>query len=575
MSSITRDLAKHSLLCAVLAGGCFAAQTAAAVTVPIGSQRDTTIFENNKNNSAGGQTQVYSGANTAMSPRRGLVGFDIAGNIPAGSTITSVDLTLTLSMVAGSGMGGGGGSPSIELHEIAQNWGEGSVSTGSGQGAAAAAGDATWNSRLNGSALWDTAGGDYDPTASASLTIVGTTVDVSYTWSSTPSLVADVQQWLDNPASNFGWLLLNTSETGVQTFRAFYSREASTQSFRPSLAVTYQVPEPSTLVLFAAGSCLGLTLAARRRTRSGAAHPGETVREHRPYWFWDACSSIIAALTMVAWLASSSSYAADSALPTVTPQNAAQRLDRPAQLEMAVVEVKFAQRRKLHFLSATANFRADNNLPVAISDVNIARFRQAGIEDLSVHYLGQKIRARGTVIRDEGQWLLLIRGPDQIEIIDGPAPPEKAAISSQLVIVNEQGKQTVLAVPLAADLPRGKVSLEHDGKREMYEGVPLVALLERAGVVMGSEARGPLLGRYVVVRARDGYAVVFSLAEMDPYFAPQPGLLADRRNDANLPETRMPLQVVMPGDKHRRRWVGQVNRIEVRNALDKATADKP
>jgi hypothetical protein len=265
MSPITKSLATRAFLCTILAGGWFAVGTAEAVTVPIGSQRDTTVFENNKNNSAGGQTQVFSGGNTAMSPRRGLMGFDIAGNVPAGATITSVDLTLTLSAVGGSGLGGVGGSPTIGLHEISQNWGEGSVNTGSGQGGAAAAGDATWNSRLNGSALWTAPGGDYDPIASASLTIVGTTVDVSYTWLSTPALVADVQEWLNNPSANFGWLLLNTSETGAQTFRAFYSREASAQAFRPSLVVTYQVPEPATLVLFAAGSGLAQSLGLRRR----------------------------------------------------------------------------------------------------------------------------------------------------------------------------------------------------------------------------------------------------------------------------------------------------------------------
>jgi hypothetical protein len=36
------------------------------------------------------------------SPRRGLIRFDIAGNIPAGATITGVQLTLFLGQVAGT-----------------------------------------------------------------------------------------------------------------------------------------------------------------------------------------------------------------------------------------------------------------------------------------------------------------------------------------------------------------------------------------------------------------------------------------------------------------------------------------
>ena len=255
-----------------LVGGCWLSQMAVgmALAAPIPAARDTTIFQNNPNNSAGGQTQFYSGTNTAISPRRGLVSFDIASNVPAGATITSVDLTLTLSAVAGSGMGSGSGSPTIELHDLTKDWGEGTVSAGSGQGAAAGSGDATWNSSMNGSASWTNPGGDFSPTASATLSIVGTTLDVSYTWLSTPQLKADVQGWLDHPATNFGWLLLNTSESVAQTFRAFYSREATTAGFRPMLVVNYTVPEPSTFALLAFGSTLALARCLRRRDKTVA-----------------------------------------------------------------------------------------------------------------------------------------------------------------------------------------------------------------------------------------------------------------------------------------------------------------
>jgi hypothetical protein len=237
---------------------CLAVGSAGAVTVDLGALKDTTIFQNNPDNSAGGQTQFFSGTNSATSPRRALIAFDIAGSIPAGSTITSVDLMLTLSQVAGGGMGGGGGSPTIGLHEIGQNWGEGSVSAGSGQGSPASAGDATWNSAMHGSVLWAAAGGDFDPSASASQTIVGTTTDVSYIWASTVALVADVQGWLDNPSSNFGWLLRNEDETSAQTVRAFYSHEFGNPEFQPKLTVNY-VPEPSAFLLGVFGILLSLT----------------------------------------------------------------------------------------------------------------------------------------------------------------------------------------------------------------------------------------------------------------------------------------------------------------------------
>ena len=284
------------------------------------------------------------------------------------------------------------------------------------------------------------------------------------------------------------------------------------------------------------------------------------------------CGVTLCVLVAVARMASGAGLADEWALPLVTWENAKEHADQPARLEATVVEVKFAQRRKLHFLSATPNFRADNNLPVAIRDADIAKFHEAGIKDMSARYLGQKIRARGTVVRDEGQWLLVVTSPGQIELQDNSPKP---AASSKLVVINEHGAGTTLTVPLAAELPRSKIAVEHEGKQETYEGISLAALLERAGVRLGAEARGKLLGRYVVVRARDGYAAVFSVAEVDPFLVERPALLADRVNGESLPATKAPLQIVLPGDKHRRRWVGQVISIEVRNALDQPAAGKP
>src|SRR5262249_4693397 len=153
------------------------------------------------------------------------IDFDIAGSgIPVGATIQSVQLTLVLGQVAGSGGGGGGGAPTIDLLPLTADWGEGTAQSagvpvdnigGQGQGAPAVGGDATWNARFYSPTtptLWGTPGGDFSPTASASLTIVGTTTGVPYTWGSTAGMVSDVQGWLNSPASNFGWILKNEDE---------------------------------------------------------------------------------------------------------------------------------------------------------------------------------------------------------------------------------------------------------------------------------------------------------------------------------------------------------------------------
>jgi hypothetical protein len=81
----------------------------------------------------------------------------------------------------------------------------------------------------------------------------------AYTWDSTASMVSDVQDWLADAASNFGWILLG-DESMATTARRFDTREATNSANWPTLEVTFSsaaVPEPSTLILLAI-SALGL-----------------------------------------------------------------------------------------------------------------------------------------------------------------------------------------------------------------------------------------------------------------------------------------------------------------------------
>jgi hypothetical protein len=118
---------------------------------------------------------------------------------------------------------------------------------GDGQGFAAQAGDATWANRFYSPTLpipWTNAGGDFISTTSAETT-VGATTNTGYIWLSTPTLVADVQGWVDNPSSNFGWLLKNNDEVDTRTFRAFFTREQTNSIWQPELQVTFTPPVES------------------------------------------------------------------------------------------------------------------------------------------------------------------------------------------------------------------------------------------------------------------------------------------------------------------------------------------
>jgi hypothetical protein len=112
---------------AVLAG---LSARVSATTVTIGSIKDATIFENNPNFSNGAGPAIFAGNNGMNSPRRGLIEFDIAGSIPAGSTINSVQLTLFLAQMAGADTG----DRTIELHRLTADWGQGVTGLGSAVG---------------------------------------------------------------------------------------------------------------------------------------------------------------------------------------------------------------------------------------------------------------------------------------------------------------------------------------------------------------------------------------------------------------------------------------------------------
>jgi hypothetical protein len=229
--------------------------SARADVIDLGANHDTTIFQNNVNNAAGGGPGIFAGTNGAASPRRGLISFDLS-SIPAGATITNVQLTLTVGQIAGSGGSGGSNTETIGLFAVAANrpWGEGTAESGAtsiggtGQGAAAGVGDATWNQSAFSLTSWTNPGGDFVSTASASLKLNNAAQGVSFTWLSTAQLVADVQGWLNNPSTNNGWEIINADEHDATTFDGFYSREGAnagaTSNELPSLQVTYSVPAP-------------------------------------------------------------------------------------------------------------------------------------------------------------------------------------------------------------------------------------------------------------------------------------------------------------------------------------------
>ncbi len=219
----------------------FADPQARGDVIAIEPIRDNTLFESDSGHLSNGQGQyLFTGrtAQGANSIRRGVLLFDIAGNVPIPSYIDSVSLNLNLSKTIS-------GPQNVSLHRLTTDWGEGaSNATGQeGGGALSLTGDATWLHTFYDTSLWGIPGGDYEGDASATQAVAGLGM---YTWSSTPQLVIDVQLWLDNPLSNFGWIILGDESLG-STAKRFDSREHPTPANHPTLNIHFTpIPEPST-----------------------------------------------------------------------------------------------------------------------------------------------------------------------------------------------------------------------------------------------------------------------------------------------------------------------------------------
>jgi hypothetical protein len=234
--------------------------------VILNSSKDNTLFEESDSLSNGAGSFFFVGQNGSQGgrfDRRGLIAFDIDSFIPAGSIINSVQLDLNVSKSVF------GNTANVALHRVSQDWGEGTSNSdglgpggGGGVGATATAGDATWRHTFSPGSLWNNPGGDFTGTASASRNVGG---NGSYTWSSTASLVADVQNWLDNPTTDFGWMLLGDEATNGSAKR-FNSRE-NVDGTGPKLTIDFTpIPEPSSVIAVMMIS-IGLGLKRRRTQR--------------------------------------------------------------------------------------------------------------------------------------------------------------------------------------------------------------------------------------------------------------------------------------------------------------------
>lgn len=218
------------LLVAVLLSAVPVSVSAEVVTLtPVA---DTALFESVPDNNLGASQSLAAGNTAGASPTRSVMKFDVSAAVPAGAKITGARLDLTVVR-----------SPFLvepaifEAHRLLADWGEGDKGAGAvtGIGGLAAEGEATWNARMFGVSTWTTPGGDFATEISASAAVSGDTISFSGA-----NLVTDVQGWMENPSSNFGWLIKDQFETTATTARRIGSREHPTSA--PKLVIEFESP---------------------------------------------------------------------------------------------------------------------------------------------------------------------------------------------------------------------------------------------------------------------------------------------------------------------------------------------
>jgi DMSO/TMAO reductase YedYZ molybdopterin-dependent catalytic subunit len=117
-----------------------------------------------------------------------------------------------------------------------------------------------------------------------------------------------------------------------------------------------------------------------------------------------------------------------------------------------------------------------------------------------------------------------------------------------------------------AKMPRTSVTVKaegEDGVESKYEGVLLYDILKQAGAPLDKQLMGKALASYILAEARDGYQVLYGLAEIDPSFGANKIIVADTVNGKPLFEYQGPFRLVVPGDKKGARSIRMLEKISV------------
>jgi hypothetical protein len=136
--------------------------------------------------------------------------------------------------------------------------------------------------------------------------------------------------------------------------------------------------------------------------------------------------------------------------------------------------------------------------------------------------------------------------------------------STHLTIKTYEGKTLTLSPEELAALPHKSVSVfnAHSKANETYSGVPLADLLSKVDVPLGESVRGKVFLTGVVASGVDGYGVLYSLAEVDPFIHTGDVIVADTVDGKKLDKDGA-FKMVSSEERRPARWVRNLASISV------------
>jgi DMSO/TMAO reductase YedYZ molybdopterin-dependent catalytic subunit len=145
-----------------------------------------------------------------------------------------------------------------------------------------------------------------------------------------------------------------------------------------------------------------------------------------------------------------------------------------------------------------------------------------------------------------------------------PAMAQETAPSAPSISVRLDGAVKTPASYSMTDLaalPAASVTLAagHEGASGNWKGVPLMALIDKAGTVE-EKGHGAYLQHVIIARGSDGYGVAIAIGEIEPRFEGKQAIVAYQKDGKALASLRL----IIPGDAHAGRDVRDLTELTVK-----------